>query len=102
MKKSSASMASPLLPFVVPPRANSPEAWMERAWRDLQPAPGRLSGTLRLVLATVLTLLMHLILQAPYLSVALYFVFFVGRESPAVSLRSLFMVVPIAAAVFAV
>jgi multidrug resistance protein MdtO len=70
-------------------------------WQDLQPNPGRLGGTLRLVLATVLTLLTVLILQTPYASLALYFVFFVGRESPSVSLRSLLTLVPMIAAVIA-
>jgi hypothetical protein len=51
------------------------------------------------VLSSVLTLLALLILQAPFASVALYFVFIVGRDSPAVSLRSLFSMVPLAAAV---
>jgi multidrug resistance protein MdtO len=98
-KSSAATPHSPLPPFVVPSRANSPSAWAERIWEDLQPTPGRLGATLRLVLATVMTLLAVLILQVPYAAVALYFVFFVGRESPAVSLRSLFMLVPILAAV---
>jgi multidrug resistance protein MdtO len=103
MDKSSvaAAVVSPLPPFVVAPRANSLGAWTGRVWQDLQPTPGRLGGTLRLVLATVLTLLTVLILQTPYASVALYFVFFVGRESPSVSLRSLFTLVPIIAAVAA-
>ena len=86
-------------PFVMSPRANSLGAWAERVWQDIQPTPGRLGSTLRLVLATVLTLLVVLVLQVPYASVALYFVFFVGRESPAISLRSLFTIVPILAAV---
>src|ERR1700755_366234 len=90
---------SPLTPFTVPTGITSLRSWGERVWQDLQPTHGRLSTTLRLVLATVLTMLTVLILQVPYASVALYFVFFVGRESPAVSLRSLFTVVPIAAAV---
>ena len=94
-----ATLASPLPPFLVPSRANSVGSWAERVWQDLQPTPGRLSTTLRLVLATSLTLMAVLILQVPYASVALYFVFFVGRESPAVSLRSLFILVPILAAV---
>jgi len=51
------------------------------------------------VLASVVTLLALLILQAPFASVALYFVFIVGRESPAVSLRSLFSLIPLVAAV---
>ena len=63
--------------------------------------PGPIGRLPAICLATVSTLLAVLILRVPYALVALYFVFFVGRESPAVSLRSLFMVVPIAAAVFA-
>jgi multidrug resistance protein MdtO len=73
--------------------------WAARAWQDLLPAPGRLSATLRIVLASVLTLLALLILQAPFASVALYFVFIVGRDSPAVSLRSLFSMIPLVGAV---
>ena len=102
MEKTSAAMlAQPLPPFVVPSRPNSLGAWAGRAWHDLQPTPGRLGTTLRLVLATTLSLVAVLILQVPYASVALYFVFFVGRESPAVSLRSLFAMVPVLFAVAA-
>jgi multidrug resistance protein MdtO len=74
-------------------------SWAGRILQDLQPTPGRLSGTLRIVLSAVLTLLALLILQAPFAAVALYFVFIVGRESPAVSLRSLFSMIPLTAAV---
>ena len=98
-KPSSPAVASSLPPFALPSRANSLTAWAARVWQDLQPGPGRLSGTLRIVLASVLTLLALLILQAPFASVALYFVFIVGRDSPAVSLRSLFSMVPLVAAV---
>ena len=98
-KSTTSTWSSSLSPFTLPSRANSLEAWAGRVWQDLQPTPGRLSGTLRIVLATVLTLLTVLVLQVPYGSVALYFVFFVGRDSPAVSLRSLLMLAPIAAAV---
>jgi multidrug resistance protein MdtO len=100
-KPSSPAVASSLPPFALPSRANTVAAWAERAWQDLQPGPGRLSGTLRIVLASVLTLMALLILQAPFASVALYFVFIVGRDSPAVSLRSLFSMVPLFAAVAA-
>lgn len=96
---SATSFAPPHTPFVMSSRANSLEAWVERFWQDIQPTPGRISSTLRLVLATVLTLMVVLVLQVPYASVALYFVFFVGRESPAISSRSLFTIVPILAAV---
>ena len=98
MEKPSSSFASSL-PFAVPSPANSLASWAARIWQDLKPTPGRLGGTLRIVLATVLTLLALLILQAPFASVALYFVFIVGRDSPAVSLRSLFTMVPLLAAV---
>lgn len=100
-KASVTTVVSPLPPFVVPSRANSLGAWTGRVWQDLQPTPGRLGGTLRLVLATALTLLTALTLQTPFASIALYFVFFVGRESPSVSLRSLLTLVPIIAAVAA-
>ena len=100
-KPSYPAFASALPPFALPSRANSMTAWAARIWQDLQPGPGRLSGTLRIVLASVLTLLALLILQAPFASVALYFVFIVGRDSPAVSLRSLFSLVPLVAAVAA-
>ncbi len=51
------------------------------------------------MLSTVLTLIALLVLQAPFASVALYFVFVVGRDSPAVSLRSIFSLIPLTGAV---
>jgi len=97
---STSSFASPLPPFAMPSPANSLKAWAGRMWQDLKPTPGRMSNTLRMVLAAVITLLAVLILQVPaYGAPAVYFVFFVDRESPAVSLRSLFLMVPITAAV---
>jgi multidrug resistance protein MdtO len=95
----SPALASSLPPFAVPSRANTLALWTARAWQDLQPSPGRLNGTLRIVLSSILTLLALLILQAPFASVALYFVFIVGRDSPAVSLRSLFSMIPLVGAV---
>ncbi len=62
--------------------------WTERVWQDLQPTPGRLNSALRIVLASLLTLLCLLVWQMPFASVSLYFVFLVGRDSPAVSVRS--------------
>jgi len=62
--------------------------WPERIWNDLQPTPGRLSTALRIVLASLLTLLLLLVWQMPFASIALYFVFIVGRDNPSVSLRS--------------
>ena len=96
---STPSPVSGIPPFHVPAPAMSLSSWVGRILQDLQPTPGRLSGTLRIVLSAVLTLLALLILQAPFAAVALYFVFIVGRESPAVSLRSIFSMVPLVAAV---
>jgi multidrug resistance protein MdtO len=70
------------------PAAISTPSWARRFWLDLQPAPGRLSATLRIVLASILTLILLLVWQVPFASIALYFVFLVGRDSPSVSLRS--------------
>jgi multidrug resistance protein MdtO len=76
--------------------------WSERIWNDLQPTPGRLSTALRIVLASVLTLLLLLVWQMPFASVALYFVFIVGRDNPSVSLRSgVFLLFTLTAAVAA-
>jgi multidrug resistance protein MdtO len=75
-------------------------SWTERIWLDLQPTPGRLAGAMRIVLASMLTLILLQVWQMPFAGVALYFVFLVGRDSPAVSLRSgVFMLITIAIAV---
>ena len=71
--------------------------WVDRFWQDLQPTPGRLNSSLRIVLSTVITLLLLMTLRMPSASIGLYFVFLVGRDSPSVSLRSgLFSVVAFA------
>jgi len=62
--------------------------WLHKLWQDLQPTPGRLNSSLRIVLASVLTMVSLLVLQAPFASIGLYFVFIVGRDSPAISFRS--------------
>jgi multidrug resistance protein MdtO len=62
--------------------------WFQKLWEDLQPTPGRLNSSLRIVLASVLTLVSLLVLQTPFISIGLYFVFLVGRDSPAISFRS--------------
>src|ERR1700733_7738092 len=68
--------------------------WVDRFWQDLQPTPGRLNSSLRIVLSTILTLILLMTLRMPSASIGLYFVFLVGRDSPSVSLRSgLFSVV---------
>jgi multidrug resistance protein MdtO len=55
---------------------------------DLRPTPGRLASSVRVVLAVVLTLILLLVLQVPFVSLVLYIIFVMSRESPAVSLRS--------------
>ncbi len=78
-------------------------SWPQRIWQDLQPTPGRLSGTLRIVLASVLTLLLLMTLRMPFASLGLYYVFLIGRDSPSVSLRSsIYSLVALAASIAAV
>jgi multidrug resistance protein MdtO len=75
-------------------------SWMQKLWQDLQPAPGRLNSTLRIVLASVLALILLLVLQMPFISIGLYFIFLIGRDSPSVSLRSsIFSFFAVAAAI---
>src|ERR1041385_4235848 len=64
------------------------QMWIGPFWQDLQPTPGRLGITLRIVLATVLTLILVMTLRVPAGAFALYFIFLLVRESPAISLRS--------------
>jgi multidrug resistance protein MdtO len=79
------------------PGTASLSTWVDRFWQDLQPTPGRLNSSLRIVLSTVITLLLLMTLRMPSASIGLYFVFLVGRDSPSVSLRSgLFSVVAFA------
>jgi multidrug resistance protein MdtO len=62
--------------------------WYKWVVEDLRPTPGRLASSLRVVLSVVLALILLLVLQVPFVSLVLYIIFVVGRESPAVSLRS--------------
>jgi len=62
--------------------------WTERFRQDLEPTPGRWNGALRIVLASVITLLLLMTLRMPFTGLGMYFVFLVGRDSPAVSFRS--------------
>jgi multidrug resistance protein MdtO len=64
------------------------QIWIDRFWQDLQPTPGRLGITLRIVLATILTLILVMTLRVPSGAFALYVIFLLVRESPAISLRS--------------
>jgi multidrug resistance protein MdtO len=76
------------------------DTWARRIWLDVQPTPGRLGGALRIVLASILTLILLEVWQMPFTGIALYFVFLVGRDSPSVSLRSgLFSLLTLTAAV---
>ena len=73
-----------LKPEYVAPRFSIIRAF----WQDLQPTPGRLSSALRIVLASLIALVLMEVLQMPFISVGMYFIFLIGRDSPAVSLRS--------------
>jgi multidrug resistance protein MdtO len=62
--------------------------WTARIWQDLQPTPGRWNSALRIVLASVIALILLMTLRMPFAGLAMYYIFLVGRDSPAVSLRS--------------
>jgi multidrug resistance protein MdtO len=80
-----ASAVNPTLnPEYAAPRFSLIRAFLQ----DLQPTPGRFSGALRIVLASVIALVLMETLQMPFISVGMYFIFLIGRDSPAVSLRS--------------
>jgi len=61
--------------------------WPNRLWQDLLPTPGRLGTSLRIVLATLLTLILLMTWRIPSSAIGLYLVFMVSRDSPAVSFR---------------
>jgi len=63
-------------------------AWVHDLLQDLAPTPGRFSSTLRVVLASLLALILMEVLQMPFISIGMYFIFLVSRDSPALSLRS--------------
>ncbi|WP_260703492.1 FUSC family protein [Edaphobacter flagellatus] len=62
--------------------------WADRFWEDLQPTPGRLNSSLRIVLSTVLALVLIMALRMPQAALGLYFIFLIGRDSPSISVRS--------------
>ena len=62
--------------------------WYKWLWEDLQPTPGRLASSVRVAVAVLLALILLLVLQVPFISLPLYIIFIVGRESPTISLRS--------------
>jgi multidrug resistance protein MdtO len=77
-------------------------SWVQKFWQDLQPTPGRLNSSLRIVLASIITLILLLVWQLPFASLGLYFIFIIGRDSPSVSVRSsIFFMVTLVAAVIA-
>ncbi len=79
------STAIPVPPSeYVPPRIS----WTRALLQDLQPTPGRLQGALRIVLASIIALILMEALQMPFISIGMYFIFLIGRDSPAISLRS--------------
>lgn len=58
-------------------------------WReDLQARPGRVESSLRIVFATTVVLIAMMVLQAPNVAFALYVIFLISNENPAVSLRT--------------
>jgi multidrug resistance protein MdtO len=61
---------------------------IRKFWEDLQPTPGRLNSSLRIVLATIIALILMLVWQMPSIYIGMYFIFLVGRDSPSISLRT--------------
>ena len=72
--------------LTVPPPTHL--SWTQALLQDLQSTPGRLGSALRIVLASVIALILMEVLQMPFISVGMYFIFLIGRDSPAISLRS--------------
>ena len=70
--------------------------WFEWLLDDLRPTPGRFESSLRIVLTVVLALILMLTLQMPFVSLGLYIIFVLARQSPAVSLRSALLTVIVA------
>jgi multidrug resistance protein MdtO len=59
-----------------------------KLWEDLQPTPGRLNSSLRILLATIIALILMLVWQIPSIYIGMYFIFLVGRDSPTISFRT--------------
>jgi multidrug resistance protein MdtO len=64
------------------------DSWVRKFADDLRPTPGRLASSLRIVLASIVTLILLLVWQMPLAYLGLYIVFNVSRDSPAISLRT--------------
>jgi multidrug resistance protein MdtO len=69
-------------------RLSKRTSMLQHFWEDLQPSPGRLSRSLRVMLAAILLLILMLALQMPFLAYGLIGIFLVVRDNPSVSLRS--------------
>ena len=50
-------------------------SWEKKFLQDLRPTPGRLGSSLRIVLASLIALVLLLVLQMPFASLGLYFIF---------------------------
>jgi multidrug resistance protein MdtO len=59
-----------------------------KLWEDLQPTPGRLNRSLRIVLASIIALILMLVWQMPSIYIGMYFIFLIGRDSPSISFRT--------------
>jgi multidrug resistance protein MdtO len=62
--------------------------WIKQYWQDLQPTPGRLGTSLRIVLATIIALILMMTWQVPASAYGLYIIFMVARDSPSISMRT--------------
>ena len=58
------------------------DSWLELLRKELEPAPGRMGGSLRTALAATLATLLLLILQAPTLAIGVFMIFVVSYETP--------------------
>jgi len=81
-------MATAAIPTPNPEFTAPRISWTRALLQDLTPTPGRLGSSLRVVLTSIIALILMEVLQMPFISVGLYFIFLIGRDSPAVSLRS--------------
>jgi multidrug resistance protein MdtO len=80
-------MAAPATTIPAAPMPTRP-SWIHDLLQDLAPNPGRLASALRIVLASVVALVIMEALQMPFISIGMYFIFLISRDSPAISLRT--------------
>ena len=62
--------------------------WLEDWREDLQARPGRVESSLQIVFATGVVLVAMMVLQVPNIAFALYVIFIVSNENPALSVRT--------------